>query len=241
MTNFYSVLLDIILVLIGLLCVYTGYKRGFIAALLSICSWIISFVLAIFLSGVISQFTYDNFIAPGVEKSISDTIKSSVDTQSLKNGIDTQLDKMPVIIKDVIYDTFPNLENNLAKYLENDASEIPKTISHDIIKPVVTVAISMICFMILFILLSIIFGFIARRFRGRIRIPIVGQANAILGGAIGIIKGLIMIFIVVIICDIIISATNNQLPVLNKEITEKSYVYETISNLSPFNHIGEVK
>ncbi len=67
----------------------------------------------------------------------------------------------------------------------------------------VDVIINIIAFLLVFLVVSLLLALIARRFRFLKRLPLIGPSNAVLGGVLGAVKGLLVVFLVAAILSLI--------------------------------------
>ena len=88
-----------------------------------------------------------------------------------------------------------------------------------------------VVFIILFIVLSIVIKFVVSLFSKLLdKIPLVGSLNSLLGGALGLIKAGVLVFVVCTLLYLIVYSTDN---VDIKAFIADSYVYQFMTENNP--------
>lgn len=86
-------------------------------------------------------------------------------------------------------------------------------------------------FVILFIVFSILLKIVSKLLSALLdKIPLVGTANSVLGGALGLIKAIIIVYVICTVCYIVVMSDNaGNL----KEIISDSYIYQFLIENNP--------
>lgn len=173
-------IVDIIVLVIIALAAFAGYKKGLVGILVSLLGMILSIVLAFMLQGVIADMLYN-------DTSIGKTLQQSIDknlTESFDNKVEEKSDG------NLFYE-------NIVKGIVNkdEISKVSEQITKFILKGVSFIGIFIITFVICYIvqmMLNIVFD-----------LPGLSQINEIGGLAIGILKALLKIWIVLAIISFV--------------------------------------
>lgn len=113
-----------------------------------------------------------------------------------------------------------------------------QSVLDNIVKPIVVIPMRTIIFLILFILISVLLSFIIKSTSLINKIPIIGTLNELLGGVMGLVQGVVIVFVVVIILNSIITLTENSLIFLNEATIDKSFAFSWIYH---FNFLDFLK
>ena len=189
-----SLICDIILALIFVLIVAGGYRKGFIKSLLGLASLLIAVVCASLFTPPVSSWLSDRYVENAVKDTVSSSIHSVID--------DTENDEkseglFSAIEKFVIIDNGETANKYVSQILDSSFSdntidavsgEIAKTIS----KPLCNSA----AFFVIFIISSLLVRIIASVLDGIFRLPILKQANKLLGLVLGLLCALIFMMVV---------------------------------------------
>lgn len=223
----YSLIIDIITVIVGLLIVYSGYRKGFIRSIILVVGYILSVFIAIYLSKIISQYLFDSFIRTYVVDAINSAIEVNTGDFSAAAIIPIILAQLPKFIANPILSGFGG-EAELYKLIDDKSNGVLENlgavISDNVVQPIMISLLEIISCLIIFLICTIIVQIIARMFKGLYSIPIVGSLNAVLGGLLGIIQVIILYYIAALVISTIISLTANNLPYLNSEVLRSTYI-----------------
>lgn len=202
-----GLLIDIIIIAIILLNIIIGYKKGLINVIFSICAFLVAIIITVLLYKPVSNIIIEN-------TDIKDNIKSMIINNSKENenkeGTDT---------------------NYIQKYIENTVKEVTedaKTKATEVIaENIATKGIEILTCIILFILTRIVLVILKFLTETLANIPIVKQCNEIGGLVYGIIKGLIIIYLLLTIIFLVISINGNG---LIANAIEESYITKFLYN-----------
>ena len=203
--------LDIFLLAIIVLNIIIGYKRGLIKAIVSICAFLIAIIVSLLLYKPISNIIINN-------TSIDDQIKELI----INNNTQNEENK----------EELTNQESSaIEKYISNkikDTEEEAKTKTIEIVAETVSIkAIQILTAIIIFILVRIII-ILLKIFTDAIsELPIIKQFNQIGGITYGIIKSIIIIYLILTILFVVISINGNG--IISRTIEESyvtKYLYE---------------
>ncbi len=195
-------IIDIVLIALIVLIVAVSSKRGFILTVFDFASGIVAFIGARILSPYVSTFVYDNFFKSTVISFLSEKYSSAGDT------VASAIDNM--------YSVFSFLPEGIYAYIKEsgiiDSQAISQTImtnittveqlESSIVGPIMSSVIQLIAFAVLSIVLLVVLRIAAKFISRVVNISkIAGKLNSILGAAVGLLKGLVYVFIIaVVIC-----------------------------------------
>ena len=114
-------------------------------------------------------------------------------------------------IKNYILRKDPDENNITSEILNGDFSgtDAAEKLSSDIAKPIAVTVLSPVIFLLLSIVLSLLLSVVAKWLNKICKLPLIGTANTVLGGAFGILKGLIAVYFIGIIL-LLLSANSKQ-------------------------------
>ncbi len=125
--------------------------------------------------------------------------------------------------------------NEIIKALNNPSKEeSAKQVTELAVKPIVISVVQIVIFMITFTLLMILVRFIAQLFSKVKAVPVVGSANTLLGGGLGLLQGVFIVIVLALITRLIISVTNNDLIAINTPTIEETRIFKAFYNLNLF-------
>lgn len=124
------------------------------------------------------------------------------------------------------------LINKVVISVVESAGNPGKAVLDNVAKPVVLVPVRTILFIIIFFLLLIILSVIIKATSIVNKLPIIGNLNSLLGGVLGLIEGLVVVFIIVILVHMTTAVTNNSLIFLNDMTINNSFAFSWVYNFS---------
>jgi uncharacterized membrane protein required for colicin V production len=213
-----SLYYDLFFVVFLLLFFFIFYKKGFVGTFIKVFGLVIAFLAGNYLSNSLSKPIYDRFIKERLQEYVVQKIlklQSGV-SDAFSNGIIGKL--------------FGNFIKEQS--LDTDAAELAdRFINHSLESNCINV-IRMVTFVLIFILALIILSLLSNVLEGVNELPIVGFPNQLLGGALGLIIGLVILFILCSIISLILGIW--EAPWMNKEVIEGSFLFSKLFELNPF-------
>ena len=198
-----GIVIDIIVVLFILLSVFLGYKKGLVALGIHLVAFIVALVVAFVLYRPIGALIINN---------------TNID-ESLQETIETKLEEV------INTENGETLEISLIGEIKTETlSETAKTLSVNIIYGVTIIA--------LFIILRIALVFITAIANWIAELPILKQVNKTGGILYGLLRGLLIVYLILLVMNLIISL--NPQSGINQAISE-TYLTKLMMQYNVFN------
>ena len=215
---------DIILILIFVLLIIIGCKRGAAKMLLNIVFAFFSYAAAIFLSNYLSDLIYNNYIKDKVISSVSSFVSQSQISSATRNISDT-VSNLPVTIKAA----FAFTNNDLSQTITEAVKEAPQKALQSVesaIAPIVTAFLSFLLSILLFIIISFLLRFLLMRPLLKVfKLPILKQVNIILGGVLGAIDAVLIVSFLAYLMRILIPYIGDKSFMLSESTIYNSYIF----------------
>lgn len=192
MEMYLGILIDLVLCLCILLFVVRTAKKGFALSLFNIVAFFGAFVLAAFISRNLSGYIFDSFF----EQSVIDKIGSA--TTSIFAGSTSEE------VSNFVSTEFPLLFNfssisgvGINTGAISDATYTTASfISNALIKPIFVSLISLFVYIIALVVCIPVLRFLAKKLSKVFTVSLAGKINSVLGGLLGIVKGVAVVFII---------------------------------------------
>lgn len=185
-----GLLMDIVLVAILVLNVIIGYKKGLINVIFNICAFLLAIVITIILYKPVSNIIIEN-------TNIKENIKSTIINNNPNEA--TKEEKTNT--------------NDIQKYIENTvqgvADDAKEKATETVAETIAIKVVEIITCIILFILTRIILILLKFVTETIANLPLIKQFNEIGGLVYGVIKGLIIIYILLTILFLVVSINGN--------------------------------
>lgn len=203
-----GLIVDIVIIAILVLSIIMGYKKGLINVIFNIFAFLLAIIITLVLYKPVSNIIIKNTdIQEKIETAIIENTKGEENKKEEKT------------------------ENGIQKYIENtmqNAEEDAKSKAIEVVaKDVSTKCIEIITALILFVITRIILIVLKFLTETLANLPIVKQCNEIGGLLYGVIKGILIIYVILTIMFFIISLKPEG---MTENLIETSYITKFLYN-----------
>lgn len=202
-----SIIVDLVVIGIILLCIIIGYARGLTGVLINILSFVLSIVIAFVLFVPISNLIID-------KTSIDENLEQSIREMIIQDN-ETEEKKMPSAITDYIGKQVEQAADNAKESIVNSTA---REVSITIVKAGTWIILFIVA-RILLVCLRFITGLIAK-------LPVIKQFDKLGGIVYGAFEGLIIVYVMLAVISFIS-------PMINGNLTntiEESYIGSKMYN-----------
>ena len=119
-----------------------------------------------------------------------------------------------------------------------DITEISNNLENNVVRPAAVTVIKIIAFILLFIIASLLLSIVAKMLKFVNKIPLLGKANALLGGIIGFLKAAVFVVIISAVLSFFTVNGGTFLWFINGEMVNSSII---LSRVSAINILGLIK
>ena len=224
-----GILLDIGFVIIILLCVVFGYKKGFFKSIAGFIGAVIAMFLAWVLAGLIANALYQGIFREKLIDHISAVLSNDA-LASFPEKAAQVVANLPGFLSNTLNNqgiTSSQIEQSLQAAGNNAA---PATA--DLISPAVIWLLQLLLTVILFFILVILVRLVIKLIGNVFRLPVLRQVDSILGGLFGIFKGVVYIFLVCILLQLLMPVIGNSSEPM-KQVLDNSFIYQFIFYNNP--------
>lgn len=210
--------LDIVAVIIVLLCMNAAAKKGFLRTVIQMIAYLVILLASSFLSRAAAPVVYDKIVQP--------ILLERIEPQGETNPSNAAL------ISAAPRGTLSMLDINLDSLIPDiDKSDLLEDITDAAVRPLMISAISMIGFFIIFAVLSLMVNILLTALGVIDHIPVIGTVNAVLGGAVGVFQGLLLILVLCILLKGLLHLHPGGWPLLNEDVLNRTYICRYFLNL----------
>ena len=212
---------DLLLLAVVIIFVFAGIKNGFVRALLSFAARIVSVMLAYFVSDKYDEAVYENFLKDRIINGIEERVAASP-VSDVSQQVSVVLESIPESISGIL----EALGLDLASFCERisvsaSSAEISSFLEKTLAGPATVFVCRIIIFVVVSFVASFVFSIAIRMICKIVKLPVLKTANKALGGALGLLNGMIFVLIISYICIIASGLINN--PEFS-EVVNASYV-----------------
>ncbi|MCL1952774.1 MAG: CvpA family protein [Oscillospiraceae bacterium] len=190
-------MIDLLLALLFALAVFMAARRGFFRTVLQLGAWVASIALAGALGAALAQPVYEGFFAAPARALIEQNIGAAVDSSQAAQYAQKVITELPAAVQQLAgvagVSTEGLIDNLQEGFTTADAAAL---IEQSVVAPIAVAVIRFAMCLGLFALLLLVLRLLARKL-GKVRdIPVFKQADWILGAALGIVKGVLLVLVV---------------------------------------------
>lgn len=205
-----AIIIDLIVIAILALSIFLGYKKGLIGVAFKILSFLIAIIITLILYRPVSSFIMNN---TNFAKNIENIIVQKLSSAEIENGeIKEENTDLPNVVVDYINIGISNaVENTKEKIVETIAKELSQTV------------INLIVIISIFIITRLLLLFAKVLLEAVSELPIVKQFNEAGGIIYGILRGIILIYVILTIISLILPMIDKDavLGIINNTIITK--------------------
>ncbi len=223
-------ILDGILILIVALCIFIGYKRGFIRSILQLVGMLAAVVVAFTLSGMIAEWVYDEHLNQPIQDSIVESLHRDETPES--DEIEEVLSVIPPFLRNAL--NVDQIAQDamvvITEKVNETAESTAKTVAETVIRPVAVTVMRILLFIVLTVVLLLVVKLLLGIIKPITKLPVLRQADGALGAVIGVVKGLLFVLLAVAVMqllassDALITQTDIDNTVITKWIAEASFI-----------------
>ena len=217
---------DLILLAILLLVAMRYAGKGFAAALVQFAGNLASLLGASIFSQNIAPVLFTNFFENNFTTSIETTLADGGQVQ-----LDQLVEKYAGFLPDEIQQS---IIQSAGGVLTGNAPELAEQVVSQVIAPLLTPIIAIVVFFVAFALCKVIVGFVVAVLTNFTRIPILGGVNKLLGFGMGLLAGVVDLYLILCAVWAIIVVTGGSIPWLNQQVLGDSVGFTLFGQFNPF-------
>ncbi len=234
MTNM-AYILDGVVILIFLLAIWMGYRRGFFNTIIRLVGCLAAALIAWGISAPLASGIYDSMISSSIQKGISSQIEKT-GAQSVDNALEGVIDNLPGAVINALkfFDlgTPDQMKGKLEGSLSDSVQVLSRTIEQRVVRPAAISLLRVLSFFILFVIFAILIG-IAASVVGRIfRLPVLRQTDGVLGAVLGGVQGLVLVFVAVSVMSLIATSSDNE-DKLTRAVISETIIVHRVEKINP--------
>lgn len=220
-------MLDIAVILILLLAVYIGYRRGFVKAVIKLVGCVLAVVIASVASLPLASGIFDAFAGDKLQEVIASQM-TSTDTAAVAAGIEAALDKLPGPVLNALeaygLGTPEQIIGGVKESLDGSVEDIARSVVEVVIRPVAVALLRTLCFFLIFLLLILLVALVANLISKVFKLPILRQMDGGLGAIVGVAEGVVLVFVAVTVVQMIATSSSGDAWITNQDIHDTMLV-----------------
>ena len=230
--------LDIILICAVIICVYMGYKKGFVKSVMSLLSFVIAFYTAQKFSPPLSSYLYSNWIKPNFAAAISNQIENFLSPSvSLDRLVQDQEPGFVGMIEGYGV-KLPDVSKWLNDAVSGGVADLKKYVAENLAEPVAAGISDFLAFAAVFTASLILLKILTALINKAVKLPGLNMLNKIGGTIVGCFYGFAFccIFVLLVYFALPFLAANTP-PIVTREIIDETIFFKWFLTNPLFNII----
>mgnify|MGYP005782392285 FL=1 len=232
-----SLILDLMVILITVGFIWYGVRPGFLVMLVNTCRRLLSCIVAYIASRALATTIYNVYTHDRLVESISESISGTLSESEASVQVSVILQELPGFLRNMVYGLFGDaatINETVGNALDGSVTAITSTIVDEIVYPIVYLVLQCLLFLLLFACLKIIISALSETLRNLRRCILTGVPDMLAGAALGAVEGVLTVFVVVVIIQLLIYCSGGQIPFLGDDEIQSTHLFRVFYNLSPF-------
>ena len=198
-----SAIVDIILLIVLFVMILAGIKNGFVRCVLSIVAFTLAFAAAVFLSEPAAQTVYDNFAKEPIESAIAERITDTGTARTAADSTQAVIDSLP----EAVVSAASSLGIDVSELAEQtgsinlNTSNMAAELTDKVAQPIALAVLKVLAFAVIFLLLNLVLQIVVSVISRLFKLPVLKTFNHALGGALGAVKGLMLVVVLAVLLD----------------------------------------
>ncbi len=224
-----GIFLDVLVILVFGLSVFLGWKNGLIKSLTGLISFAVAIAVASWLSTPVANWVFDSAVAPAITASIVDAQDEA--TQSAIQSADEMLAELPDGVRTLLTSVGIDIDETLADQIQADSvGTLAERLVSDVFKPMIISAFRVVAMLLLFVVTSLIMSVIMWVVDKAFKLPMLREANRVLGVIPGAINGVLGMMLAVTVMQLLCSLD----VLITPEAIQSSSIVSWINSINPF-------
>ena len=180
-------------------------KRGFVRTALTLLAAVIAFGVSLKAAEPLASWSYDAFL----DKTVCERIEEHSAGFAAADTTKEIIDEVSRIIPDYLHPQLEKINIDLDSVSDQidsagkQSDQTARQISQRIIKPAAMLLLKSICLIVCYIVLSALFRLLIHAVCKAAKLPVLHTANKALGGVLGFLKGLLIVYLLALLCGLV--------------------------------------
>lgn len=222
-----SLIIDLVALSIIIVTIVISARKGFLSEIVSFIGWLVSAIVAKVFCTVVADYVYINFVKEKIYTSILNSLGER--TASLSSSYSDFFASLPESIQKLLGNSDLSNLNTLFDDPSRSSETIALELSENVIGPIVMTLLTALAFILIFLICIFVVKLLAKLFIGVRKIPVIGSLNTFLGILIGIIKAVIVLYLLKMIAEFVLTSAGGNLFGISTVDFSKSYILKILN------------
>ncbi len=223
-------ILDGIILLICLICVLVGVKKGFIHSVVRFLGAVIAALLASTLGGAMAQWLFDTMFRGAMVEKINSSLQA-LGSENAAAAAGQVLASLPDFLVRALEEAGVTLET--VSHAINSQTSGAAGMVVDYLSPVFVNFLKVLAVIVLFFLFTTLARLLAALISDLLRLPILRELDGVLGGAFGFLLALVSVWVVVAGATVFMPMLDSSSQQQVQAALDSSLLTGTLVNMNP--------
>ena len=224
--------LDVGLMAAVFLIVFMAARKGFVAAIVDLVGYIVSLIASWILSGTAAQWSYDNFLRERILKQVSSVLREYFSVEEVMENLEQVIEELPSVLTNALSFEWDEVSLRL-EGIGSSAMGLAEVYTDSIIAPSVVGLIRWVIFLLLFSLMLFVVHVFSKLLRELRRLPVIGTANSLLGGVVGFVEVILLVFAFTTALHLFFALTNDSVSWLCSDTVRATNILSKLYRYNP--------
>ena len=223
-------LLDGAILVLFLVMVVIGSRRGFIKTIAGVAAFVVALVLASMLGGPVSDCVYEHSVEPAVIKAIDAQVGEG---SAAAEKLDMALVDMPGFVTNILNNAQIESGADILEKLTatEEGESVAQSVSRQVVTPIVMPLLKMLCSLLLFLAASVLVSILLKALNVVAKLPLLKQLNKSLGALAGALLGVLWVFFAVSVLQVL--ASLGVTDVISAELLRSTTLVNWLCGINP--------
>ncbi len=230
-----GLILDIVLVLIVAAFVWGSARRGFVRTAIELVGWILMLYIAMSCSQPIADGVYDRFLSDTVEAKTSEVVSASLSPSG--GSVEEVWEQLPTFLTagaELMGVSKSQVISSMTSAVGEGKTAVSQQMVRSVVAPLCKGILRWIVVAAVFTLGMFIVRFVAAWLNRLLRFRMLGSLNRALGGLLGLLKGVLAVYLLCIVLSLLFCIHPSGFGPVNEEMLRSSYAYGFFSRFGLF-------
>lgn len=229
------ILLDVAVVLIVLLSIIAGYRKGFVKTSFKFGMLVAAFIIANSFSPMFSQYLQTTDIYESITNDIRSKISSSIFDEQQEGTQQKQGNSFEILSKiGIDIDSAVDSYNDAIKQSKEDAV---KSLDKHIVTPICRMLADAVSFVALLVASLVALTVLMFLLELVFKLPVLKTVNKSAGAIVGILFGLFRVFVLCVVIQLVLPYIPENNLGFYSGVEEKTYIYKVVVDTNPLSFI----
>lgn len=209
-------LLDIVFLILVLLFLVFGAKKGFFRSIIDLVGTLVALTAAVWLGAAAAEWVFEGMLRESLTLQVAEALRNS----PAGNAPEAVIEALPGLFAGALehYGITADTLNQAISNASGSAAEAAINVVAPVVISILKALFSIVLFILLLVILRLVSGAISRI----LKLPVLKQLNHALGALLGAVQGLLVILLCCFCLELLASAATPAL----QDMAENSVVYQ---------------